>query len=179
MKQIKVLLPLLVIAALLVTVIPAGADATRTPVNAIEYVCMNTPGTAWMDGNVYHVRGQVNENVVVIQGQVWGINTASISFDYNLKTGQLIIHGKADFVPFGSQGGYEGTGFFRLMGSGNNPVIGISVFAGYGDLQGQSIHLADMVALGPTDLAGVTYCDGHGAYFDTTLWDGYIVHSGE
>jgi hypothetical protein len=179
MKKIKILLPLIVIAALLLTVIPASAESIRTPVNAIEYVCLNTPGDAWMDGNVYHVRGQVNETVVVANGQVWGINTASIDFNYNLKTGQIVVAvAKADFVPLGADGGYTGTGFFRFFGSGSNPVIGVGVFQGYGALKGQSIHLADMMPLGPTDPAGATYCEGHGQYFDTTLWKGYILTPG-
>lgn len=178
MKKTKLVLPLIVIAALLLTVLPASAESTRTPVNAIEYVCLNTPGNAWMEGNVYHVRGQVNENVVVSNGQVWGINTASIDFDYNLKTGQIVVRAAADFVPLGADGGYSGIGFFRFFGAGNNPIIGVAAFQGYGTLKGQSIHLADMVPLGPTDPAGATYCENHGAYFDTTLWAGYILDSG-
>jgi hypothetical protein len=178
MKKIKILLPLIVIAALLLTVLPASAQSTRTLVNAIEYVCLNTPGNTWLEGNVYHVRGQVNENVVVSNGQVWGINTASIDFDYNLKTGQIVVRAKADFAPFSADGGYSGVGFFRFFGAGNNPIIGVSVFQGYGSFKGQSIHLADMIPLGPTDPAGVTYCASHGSYFDTTLWKGYILDSG-
>jgi hypothetical protein len=178
MKKIKFLLPLIVIAAFLLTVLPASAESTRTPVNAVEYVCLNTPGNAWMEGNVYHVRGQVNENVVVANGQVWGINTASINFDYNLKTGQIVVAAKADFAPLGADGGYNGTGFFRFFGAGNNPIIGVSVFLGYGAFKGQSIHMADMMPLGPANPAGVIYCAGHGSYFDTTLWKGYILDSG-
>ncbi len=178
MKKIKLVLPLIVIAALLLTVIPASAEAIRTPINAIEYVCLNTPGNAWMEGNVYHVRGQINENVVVANGQVWGINTASIDFNYNLKTGQIVVAAKADFVPLSADGGYTGTGFFRFFGAGNNPIIGVSIFQGYGALKEQSIHLADMMPLGPTDPAGVTYCAGHGSYFDTTVWKGYILDAG-
>ncbi|MGE5463285.1 MAG: hypothetical protein ACM3PS_08015 [Syntrophothermus sp.] len=177
MKRKMIFLLLVVTALLLFSTVPAGAEAGRTPVNAVEYVCMNTPGSVWMEGNVYHVRGQVNENVVMMDGQVWGVNTASINFDYNLKTGQLVIHGRADFVPLGVQGGYAGVGFFRVMGAGSQPMIGISVFQGYGDLAGQSVHLADMVTLGPTDPNGNAYCAGHGQYFDTTLWNGYILDS--
>ena len=178
MKTVKLLLPLTVIAALLLTVLPASAQSTRTPIQATEYVCLHTPGTAWMEGNVYHVRGQVNENVVVAAGQIWGINTAIINFDYNLKTGQIVVQAKADFVPLGAAGGYAGTGFFRFFGAGNNPIIGVGVFQGYGALQGQSIHLAGMLPLGPTDPMGPSYCAGHGAYFDTTLWKGYVLVAG-
>jgi hypothetical protein len=178
MKKIKILLPLLVITALLLTVVPASAESARIPIDAIEYVCLNTPGNAWMEGNVYHVRGQINENVVVADGQVWGINTASIDFDYNLKTGQIVVRGFADFVPTEGGGGYTGIGFFRFFGAGNNPIIGVSVFQGYGAFKGQSMHMADMMPLGPTDPAGTTYCASHGQYFDTTLWSGYILDSG-
>ncbi len=178
MKTTRFLLPLTVIAALVLTVVPASAQATRTPIKATEYVCLNTPGTAWMEGNVYHVRGQVNENVVVSDEQVWGINNATIDFDYNLKTGQIVVQAKADFVPLGAAGGYVGTGFFRFFGAGHNPVIGVSAFQGYGALKGQSIHLAGMLPLGPTDPLGEGYCADHGTYFDTTLWKGYILDSG-
>lgn len=178
MKTIKLLLPLLVVAALALTALPASAQSTMTPVQATEYVCLNTPGSAWMDGNVYHVRGQVNENVVVSEGQIWGINTAVVNFDYNLQTGQIVVHAQADFVPLGAAGGYAGTGFFRFFGAGHNPIIGVASFQGYGALQSQSIHLAGMLPLGPTDPAGPTYCAGHGAYFDTTLWKGYVLEAG-
>ncbi len=178
MKTAKFLLPLMVIAALALTVIPASAQATRTPINATEYVCLNTPGRAWMEGNVYHVRGQVNETVVVAEGQIWGSNTAVINFDYNLSTGQIVVQAKADFVPLGADGGYAGTGIFRFFGAGHNPILGVSSFQGYGALKGQSIHLAGMVPLGPTDPAGPGYCAGHGTYFDTTLWKGYILTAG-
>lgn len=178
MKITRLLLPLILIASILLAVVPASAASARMPIQAIEYVCLNTPGTAWMDGNVYHVRGQINENVVVANGQVWGINTAAIDYDYNLKTGQIVVRAAAEFVPLGASGGYTGIGFFRFFGSGNNPIIGVSVFQGYGALKGQSIHLAHMLPLGPTDPAGPAYCEGHGAYFDTTLWKGYILESG-
>ena len=178
MKTTRLLSPLMVIAALVLTINPAGAASTRMPVSATEYVCLHTPGNAWMQGNVYHVRNQINENVVVSGAQIWGINTASIDFDYNLKTGQIVVRAAADFVPLGADGGYSGIGFFRFFGAGNNPIIGVAAFQGYGTLKGQSIHLADMVPLGPTDPAGATYCESHGAYFDTTLWAGYILDSG-
>lgn len=178
MNKIKTLFLVMLTAALLLAAAPASAESMRTPVDAVEYVCMQAPGDMWMDGNVFHVRGRVNENVVVANGQVWGINTASIDFDYNLKTGQLIVRGRADFVPLGVEGGYAGMGFFRMFGSGNNPVIGVSVFQGYGSLDGQSIHMADMVPLGPTDPTGADYCEGHGAYFDTTVWKGTILRVG-
>lgn len=179
MKKIKILLPLIVIVALLLIASPANAKSTRNSVNAIEYVCLNTPGTAWMEGNVYHVRGQINDNVVVTDGLVWGINAASIDFDYNMATGQIVVRATADFVPLGADGGYTGKGFFRFFGSGNNPIIGVAVFQGYGALKGQSIHLAKMMPLGPTDPAGANYCEGHGQYFDTTLWKGYILTPGD
>lgn len=178
MNKIKTLFLVMLTAALLLAAAPASAESMRTPVDAVEYVCMQAPGDMWMDGNVFHVRGRVNENVVVANGQVWGINTASIDFDYNLKTGQLVVRGRADFVPLGVEGGYAGMGFFRMFGSGNNPVIGVSVFQGYGSLDGQSIHMADMVPLGPTDPTGADYCEGHGAYFDTTVWKGTILRVG-
>ena len=178
MKTTRLLSPLMVIAALVLTINPAGAASTRMPVSATEYVCLHTPGNAWMQGNVYHVRNQINENVVVSGAQIWGINSASIDFDYNLKTGQIVVEAKANFVPLGAAGGYLGTGFFRFFGAGHNPIIGVSTFQGYGALKGQSIHLAGMLPLGPTDPAGAGFCAGHGTYFDTTLWKGYVLDSG-
>jgi hypothetical protein len=44
---------------------------------------------------------------------------------------------------------------------------------GYGELKGQSIHL-DMDGL-PPDPAGDAFCVGHGQYWDTALWRGYIL----
>lgn len=172
MKQKKYWLALLVIAALLLTTMPVGAATTRTPVNAIEYVCLNTPGQEWVSGNVYHLRGQIHQNVVVADGVVWGINTASIGFDYNLKTGQMVARAVADFVPLGADGGYSGIGFFRFSGAGARPVFGLASLQGYGDLQGGSIHL-DMDELPPDPIAGSVYCAGHGEYLESVLWDGY------
>lgn len=179
MKKIKLLWPLIMIAALLLTALPASAESTRTPVNATEYVCVKAPGDTWMEGDVLHVRGQINENVVVTNGQVWGINYASIDYSVNLKTGQIVVAvAKADFVPLGVDGGYAGTGFFRFFGPGNKPFIVAGDLQGYGALKGQSIHPKDVIDLGPTDPAGPTYCAGHGQYFDIDIWHGYILTSG-
>jgi hypothetical protein len=173
MRTKKLLPMLIVITALLLTTVPVSAGTTRTPVNAIEYVCLNTPGQEWMSGNVYHVRGQINENVVVVDGEIWGINTASIDVDFNLKTGQIVARGFADFVPLGAEGGYTGTGAFRFNGSGAKPHNGQASLQGYGEFKGQSIH-QELDGL-PPDPAGDTFCAGHGQYWDTTLWRGYIL----
>lgn len=175
MKTNKLLLVATVITALLLTAIPVSAGTSRTPINAIEYVCLKTLGQEWVSGNVYHLRGEIHENVVVADGEIWGINTASIDLDYNLVTGQLVARGFADFVPVGADGGFTGTGFFRFFGAGAQPVIGLGSLQGYGEFKGQSINL-DMDGL-PLDSAGDTYCAGHGAYIDTTLWEGYIQNS--
>lgn len=172
MKTKKLLLVLLVIAALLFATVPVSAGTNRTPINAIEYVCLKTPGQEWVSGNVYHLRGQIHENVVVADGEVWGINTASINFDYNLKTGQLVARAFADFVPLGADGGYSGIGYFRFFGAGARPVFGLASLQGYGDFQGHSIHL-DMDELPPDPIAGNAYCAGHGEYLESTVWDGY------
>jgi hypothetical protein len=172
MKTKKHLLVLLVIAALLLTTVPVSAATIRTPIDAIEYVCLKMPGQEWVAGNVYHLRGQIHENVVVANGEIWGINTASIEFDYNLKTGQMVARASADFVPLGADGGYSGIGFFRFFGAGARPVFGLASLQGYGDLQGQSIHL-DMDELPPDPSAGSAYCAGHGEYLESVLWDGY------
>ena len=179
MKKIKILLPLIVITVLLLTVIPGSAASTKTPISVTEYICLNTPGTTWMDGDILHVRGQINENIVVTNEQVWGINTASINYNVNTKTGQIAVTAKADFVPLGADGGYIGTGFFRFFGSGNNPFIVASNLRGYGEFAGQSVHVKNVMSIGPTDPAGEGYCAGHGQYFDTDLWDGYIQTSGD
>lgn len=176
MRTKKYWLALFVIAALLFAAMPVSAATTRTPIHAIEYVCLKTPGQEWVSGNVYHLRGEVHENVVVAGGEVWGVNTASIDLDYNLKKGQLVARGFADFVPLGTDGGYTGTGFFRFFGSGARPVIGLASLQGYGELQGSSVHL-DMDGL-PWDLAGDAYCAGHGVYIDTTQWEGYLQGAG-
>lgn len=172
MKTKKHILALLVLAVLLLGTMPVSAATTHTPIDAIEYVCLKTPGQEWVTGNVYHLRGQIHENVVVADGKIWGINTASIEFDYNLKTGQLVARAFADFVPFGAEGGFSGIGFFRFFGAGARPVFGLASLQGYGDLQGQSIHL-DMDALPPDPDAGSAYCAGHGEYLESTLWGGY------
>lgn len=178
MKKMKVLLPLIVIAALMLTVIPVGATSTKTPISVTEYVCLNTPGATWMEGDILHVRGQVNENVIVANGDVWGINYATIDYNVNTKTGQIVVHAKADFVPLGADGGYAGAAFFRFFGSGSNPFIVAGVLKGYGAFTGQFIHVKNVMPIGPTDPAGADYCAGHGFYFDTDLWDGYILTSG-
>ena len=178
MKKIKILLPLILITVLLLTTIPVSAISTQTPISVTEYVCLKTPGKMWMEGDILHARGQINENVVVANGQVWGINTASIDYNVNTKTGQIVVAAKADFVPLGADGGYIGTGFFRFFGPGNNPFIVASNLQGYGAFAGQSIHVKNVMSIGPTDPAGEDYCAGHGQYFDTDLWDGYIQTSG-
>ena len=176
MKKIRVLLP--VIVALLITTVLVSAASTQTPVSATEYVCLKTPGNMWMEGDILHVRGQINENVIVANGQVWGINHATISYNVNTNTGQIVVTAKADFVPLDADGGYTGTGFFRFFGPGNNPFIVAGNLQGYGVFEGQSIHLKNVLPIGPTDPAGAEYCAGHGQYFDTDLWDGYILISG-
>jgi len=172
MKIIKIMAISIMVAAILFAAMPVGAETTRTPIHAVEYACAKTPGQEWVAGGVYHIRGEIHENVVVADGEIWGINTASIDLDYNLVTGQIVARGFADFVPLGADGGYTGTGFFRFFGAGNKPVIGVGSLQGYGGLQGQSIHL-NMDGL-PPDPAGESYCAGHGTYFDTTQWEGYI-----
>ena len=176
MKTNKLLLVVTVITALLLTTMPVSAGTSRTPISAIEYVCLKTPGQEWVSGNVYHLRGEVHENVVAADGEIWGVNTASIDLDYNLATGQLVARGFADFGPVGADGGFTGTGFFRFFGAGARPVIGRGSLQGYGEFKGQSIHL-DMDGL-PPDPAGDAYCAGHGIYIDTTLWEGYFQNSG-
>ena len=178
MKKIKILLPLIVAAALLLTTGLVSAASTQTPVSAIEYVCLQAPGVTWMEGDILHVRGQINENVIVSNGQVWGINHATIDYNVNTKTGQIVVTAKADFVPLDADGGYTGTGFFRFFGPGNNPFIVAGNLHGYGALAGQSIHLKNVMPIGPTDPAGPDYCAGHGQYFDTDIWDGYILIAG-
>lgn len=173
MRTKKLLPILIVITALLLTTVPVSAETTRTPVNAIEYTCLKTPGQEWVAGNVYHVRGQINENVVVVDGEIWGINTASIDFDFNLKTGQLEARGFADFVPLGADGGYTGTGAFWFNGSGAKPHSGQASLQGYSEFKGQSIHV-NIDGL-PPDPAGNAFCAGHGQYWDTSFWSGYIL----
>jgi hypothetical protein len=178
MKKIKILLPLIVIVALLLTTVPMSAASTQTPVSATEYVCLKTPGKTWMEGDILHVRGQINENVVVANGQVWGINYATIDYNVNTKTGQIVVTAKAEFVPLEADGGYIGTGFFRFFGPGNKLFIVAGNLRGYGVFTGQSIHLKNVIDIGPTDPAGPGYCAGHGQYFDTDIWDGYILIAG-
>ena len=178
MKKMKVLLPLIVVAALLLAAVPASAGSTQTPVSVTEYVCLKSPGEMWMEGDILHVRGQINENVIVASGQVWGINTASIDYNVNTKTGQIVVNAQADFVPLGADGGYAGAAFFRFFGSGSNPFIVAGVLKGYGAFTGQFIHVKNVMPIGPTDPAGADYCAGHGQYFDTDLWDGYILTTG-
>ena len=115
MKKLKFLLPLFVIVPILLTTVLASAASTQTPVSATEYVCLKAPGDTWMEGDILHVRGQVNENVIVANGQVWGINRATIDYNVNTKTGQIVVTAKADFVPLDTNGGYVGTGFFRFF----------------------------------------------------------------
>lgn len=178
MKKMKVLLPLIVVAALLLAAVPASAGSTQTPVSVTEYVCLKSPGEMWMEGDILHVRGQINENVIVASGQVWGINTASIDYNVNTKTGQIVVNAQADFVPLGADGGYAGAAFFRFFGAGNNPFMVAGVLKGYGAFTGQFIHVKNVMPIGPTDPAGADYCAGHGQYFDTDLWDGYILTTG-
>jgi hypothetical protein len=68
----KVFLMLFVIAALLLATAPASASTSRTPLDITEYVYMKTPGKEWLEGNVYHLRGQIHEAVEVVDGEIWG-----------------------------------------------------------------------------------------------------------
>jgi hypothetical protein len=168
---IKKLIWVATVAALFIT-IPVSAKTVRTPIEAIEYVCMNMPGNSWVNGNVLHVREQVNENVVVVNGEVWGINTAILSYDLNLQTGQIVGRARANFVPLGTDGGYSGTGVFRFEDFGATTAQGRAVLQGYGELKGQTMH-QDLDALPPNPVTGTAICEGHGQYFSTTLWEGY------
>ena len=175
MKTKKNLLILIVIAALLLTAAPVSAATTRTPIDITEYVCMNTPGQEWVEGNVYHLRGQIHENVMVVDGQVWAINTAKIDLDFNLATGQLVGRGYADIVPLGASGGYTGVGAFRFYGIGAKPLIGVGSLQGYGDLKGQFLSLDFLGESLPPDPVGDAYCEGYGQHFSTSFWSGYIL----
>ena len=175
MKTVRGSLVLIVITALLVSVMPASASTSRTPIELVEYVCMNTPGEAWTEGNVSHLRGQIHKAIEVVNGEIWGINTASLDIDWNLKTGQLTARGFADLVPNGVNGGYAGVGAFRFYGSGPMPIMGTWAAQGYGDLKGQFLRL-DLVGESlPPDPVGEVYCEGYGTYFSTSYWSGYIL----
>jgi hypothetical protein len=175
MKGIKLSLLFFVTSVPLLIIVPVHAAASQTPLEITEYVCMNTPGEEWMDGNVYHLRGQIHENVWVVNGTIWGINTASIDLDWNQKTGQVTIRGFADVARQGVNGGYTGVGAFRFYGGGPRPLIGNSAARGYGDLQGQFLRMDVVGESLPPDSTGEAYCDGHGEYFSTTFWSGYIL----
>lgn len=175
MRGIEFSLLFFVTSVLLLNVVPARAEASQTPEEITEYVCMNTPGEDWMNGNVLHLRGQIHENVMVIDGTIWGINTASIDLDWNLETGQATVRGSADVARLGVNGGYAGVGAFRLYGRGPRPLIGNWAAQGYGDLQGQFLRMDVVGESLPPDPMGEAYCDGHGEYFSTTFWSGYIL----
>ena len=174
MKRARLLMILTVIAALLMAV-PASAKTTRTPLDVTEYVCMNTPGQEWVEGNVYHLRGQIHEAVEVVNGEIWGTNTATINLDWNLKTGQVTGRGFADLVPNGVNGGFTGIGTFRFYGSGPELFMGTWAAQGYGDLKGQFLHMEVVDITSPPNPTGEAYCEGHGTYFSTTYWSGYIL----
>lgn len=173
MNTRKVLLIGLLIVMLLLPTGLASARVERIPVNAIEYTCMKTPGETWQSGNVLHVRGQVNENVVVYpDGTPWGLLTAVISYDLHLRTGQITATAWPDFAPDGAGGGYAGVAAIRIEDFGATTAFAKGTLPGYGEFQGQLMRL-DLSGLpeGPGDAA---YCEGHGSYFGTTLWEGYI-----
>lgn len=177
MNSKKYWLVLFVIVALPFATVPVSAATTRTPINAVEYVCLKTPGQEWVSGNVYHLRGQIHENVVVAGGVIWGINTASIDLDLNLNTGQLVARGFPTFVPLGADGGYTGTGTFRFSGAGANPTLMRASLQGHGALKGQSLHL-DMSEHSLDPVAGGAFCAGHGEYLESSLWGGYLQDAG-
>jgi hypothetical protein len=125
----------------------------------------------WASGNVLHVRGQVNENVVFYaNGTFWGTNTAVINYDLHLNTGQITATAWPDFVPDGADGGYAGIGAIRFEGSTTLFVTGS--MPGYGEFQGQLMRL-DLTSL-PESPGDREYCESPEAYFGTTLWEGYI-----
>lgn len=175
MNRGKALLLCLVITALPLAAGPVGADVSRTPVQALEYTCVKSPGEIWQSGNVLHVRGQLNENVVVAGDAIWGINTAVLNYNLNLHTGQIVGNASADFVPLGASGGYAGTGEFRFEDFGMTTAFGMGNLQGYGEFKGQLMR-QDLAALPPDPLAGSAYCEGHGEYFSTTQWDGYFQY---
>jgi hypothetical protein len=104
-----------------------------------------------------------------------GINTASIDLDWNLKTGQVTVRGFADLVATGVNGGYAGAGAFRFYGSGPKPIMGSWAAQGYGDLKGQFLRMDVVGESLPPNPVGEAYCEGHGTYFSTTFWSGYIL----
>jgi hypothetical protein len=163
--------------ALLLSSIPVNAATSRTPIGAVEFVCMNTPGQEWISGNVYHLRGQIHENVVVVDSAVWGTNRASIDLDFNLKTGQLVARGYPTFVPTGADGGFSGTGTFRFDGAGANPTLMRAALQGFGDFKGQSLHL-DLSPAPFDPKAGGDFCSGHGDYLESSVWGGYLQVAG-
>ena len=173
MKSIKPLLILIVTSALLLIVVPARAQATQTPLQITEYVCMNTPGEVWQGGNLLHLRGDIRENVMVVDGEIWGINTAILNVDWNLKTGQATANAFADVALSDVNGGYAGAGAFRLFGKGPNPLISNWVGNGYGEVKGRFLRME--VAGAGLSAEGPAFCEGHGKYDSTTYWTGYIL----
>lgn len=171
-------LALVVMTAMLLTSIPVSAATSRTPISAIEHVCLNTAGEEWISGNVYHLRGQIHENVVVVDGTIWGVNRATIDLDLNLLTGQLVARGYPTFVPEGATGGFSGTGAFRFSGAGANPTLMRAVLNGFGEFEGQSLHLAPTPDDPLDATAGSAVCTGHGEYLESAVWGGRLQVAG-
>lgn len=124
----------LILVFALLGVIPASAQAIKTPYTASLTNCaILDPGTSWTEGGIEHVRNIIYKQYIYSEEpRVVGFQYSTTNWNYNLKSGFGVIWGK--FTHEVESGTWEGTfnGSINEYGLTSGNAIG----KGYGDLDG-------------------------------------------
>jgi hypothetical protein len=164
------------VAALMLGVaFQANAQATRYEVSSFEYDCTTDWGTDWMEGNAWHIRGIVHENInISANPEMNGINTTVADGDFNLENGTASIRGTMSFKPDTIDGTWEGHWAFI---ANKGVYFGRAVAQGTGALEGQTLFLDLYDGVDPGDADAVCATVG-GVPHGFTEARGYILVTG-
>ena len=149
----------LVIAFALLGILPASANAVKTPYTATATMCecgLLTPGsfTYWIEGGVEHYRNVKNVQYIYSaeEPRVRGFQSAVLNWNYNTKTGSGEIWGT--FTHDVESGGtWRGTVNGKINEFGLVSE-GIGIAKGYGELDGLLVK-ATLYEDTAIDLTGV------------------------
>ena len=136
---------LMIALALLVTVgsaLPGSAKTDRIEFAADDYVAgFVDPGTEWMSGPVYHLRGLTLEYDTVGPEIYDGVTVVEININRNTETGKGTLWGTWELTLDASDGGYAGTWVASFTGEASPEWTGHGVGKGFGDAAGSQIRI--------------------------------------
>jgi|GEM_PF-3196743 len=167
---------LLAVILLISATITASAQASRTPVYAVEYDCLVDPGAVpRMNGDILHLRNVLHRNVDFSDTPEFnGINTTYADAEINFKTGGMVIRGTMSFQPDGIDGTWEGSWVFigtkgkssaQSVAHGTGVLAGKTLFLKVYDVAPDDPRYADLPAM----------CAGIGEPEGIVIAEGYIL----